>query len=160
MPDAETDDIDNLRRGLNRLRAENSRLARLLDLRGDVMPPSRATRRGTRPARAGHHRVLLGRQARAVPEFVWRSRLRLRRAMGEPAGRNSRLDAGPRRRLAQGVSIAEHLAAEVGTRFASPAILRDKVAAGHLGRSWSSDEEHSTVNQYGLAGHVVRVGTS
>lgn len=39
MPDAEINDIDNLRRELNRLRAENARLARLLDLRGDAMPP-------------------------------------------------------------------------------------------------------------------------
>jgi len=32
------------------------------------------------------------------------------------------------------LAIAEHLAREVGERFAPPEILRDKVAAGHLGR--------------------------
>jgi len=32
------------------------------------------------------------------------------------------------------LAIAEHLAAEVGVRFAPPRILRDKVAAGELGR--------------------------
>jgi 3-hydroxybutyryl-CoA dehydrogenase len=32
------------------------------------------------------------------------------------------------------LAIAEHLAQELGERFAPPAILRDKVAAGHLGR--------------------------
>lgn len=32
------------------------------------------------------------------------------------------------------LAIAEHLALEVGARFAPPAILRAKVAAGHLGR--------------------------
>jgi 3-hydroxybutyryl-CoA dehydrogenase len=32
------------------------------------------------------------------------------------------------------LAIAEHLAREVGERFASPEILRDTVAAGHLGR--------------------------
>jgi 3-hydroxybutyryl-CoA dehydrogenase len=32
------------------------------------------------------------------------------------------------------LAIAEHLAAELGPRFAPPAILRDLVAAGHLGR--------------------------
>ena len=32
------------------------------------------------------------------------------------------------------LAIAEHLAREVGERFAPPSILRDKVAAGHLGR--------------------------
>lgn len=32
------------------------------------------------------------------------------------------------------LAIAEHLAREVGPRFEPPAILRDKVAAGHLGR--------------------------
>ena len=32
------------------------------------------------------------------------------------------------------LAIAEHLAAEVGERFEPPAILRDLVAAGHLGR--------------------------
>jgi 3-hydroxybutyryl-CoA dehydrogenase len=32
------------------------------------------------------------------------------------------------------LAIAEHLAAELGPRFAPPALLRDKVAAGHLGR--------------------------
>jgi 3-hydroxybutyryl-CoA dehydrogenase len=32
------------------------------------------------------------------------------------------------------LAIAEHLAAAVGERFNPPAILRDKVAAGHLGR--------------------------
>jgi 3-hydroxybutyryl-CoA dehydrogenase len=30
--------------------------------------------------------------------------------------------------------LAEHLAQEVGARFTPPAILREKVAAGHLGR--------------------------
>jgi 3-hydroxybutyryl-CoA dehydrogenase len=32
------------------------------------------------------------------------------------------------------LAIAEHLAREVGERFEPPAILREKVAAGHLGR--------------------------
>ena len=32
------------------------------------------------------------------------------------------------------LAIAEHLAAEVGTRFEPPAILREKVASGDLGR--------------------------
>ncbi|QFZ16605.1 3-hydroxyacyl-CoA dehydrogenase family protein [Saccharothrix syringae] len=32
------------------------------------------------------------------------------------------------------LAIAEHLAAELGPRFAPPALLREKVAAGHLGR--------------------------
>jgi 3-hydroxybutyryl-CoA dehydrogenase len=32
------------------------------------------------------------------------------------------------------LAIAEHLAAELGPRFEPPALLRDKVAAGHLGR--------------------------
>ncbi|AKS32132.1 3-hydroxyacyl-CoA dehydrogenase family protein [Mycolicibacterium goodii] len=32
------------------------------------------------------------------------------------------------------LAIAEHLAREIGPRFEPPAILRDKVAAGHLGR--------------------------
>lgn len=32
------------------------------------------------------------------------------------------------------LAIAEHLAREVGDRFAPPSILREKVAAGHLGR--------------------------
>lgn len=32
------------------------------------------------------------------------------------------------------LAIAEHLAKEIGPRFEPPAILRDKVAAGHLGR--------------------------
>ena len=32
------------------------------------------------------------------------------------------------------LAIAEHLAREVGTRFAPPQVLRDKVAAGELGR--------------------------
>ncbi len=32
------------------------------------------------------------------------------------------------------LAIAEHLAREVGDRFAPPAILRERVAAGHLGR--------------------------
>jgi 3-hydroxybutyryl-CoA dehydrogenase len=32
------------------------------------------------------------------------------------------------------LAIADHLAREVGERFAAPAILRQKVAAGHLGR--------------------------
>jgi len=32
------------------------------------------------------------------------------------------------------LAIAEHLAAELGPRFDPPALLRDKVAAGHLGR--------------------------
>ncbi len=32
------------------------------------------------------------------------------------------------------LAIAEHLAREVGERFTPPAILREKVAAGHLGR--------------------------
>lgn len=32
------------------------------------------------------------------------------------------------------LAIAEHLAAEVGARFDPPALLREKVAAGHLGR--------------------------
>lgn len=32
------------------------------------------------------------------------------------------------------LAIAEHLAREVGARFEPPAILREKVAAGHLGR--------------------------
>lgn len=32
------------------------------------------------------------------------------------------------------LAIAEHLAAEIGERFAPPAILREKVARGHLGR--------------------------
>lgn len=32
------------------------------------------------------------------------------------------------------LAIAEHLAAELGPRFDPPAILREKVAAGHLGR--------------------------
>jgi 3-hydroxybutyryl-CoA dehydrogenase len=32
------------------------------------------------------------------------------------------------------LAIAEHLAREVGERFSPPKILRDKVAAGHLGR--------------------------
>jgi len=31
-------------------------------------------------------------------------------------------------------SIAEHLAREVGDRCTPPSILREKVAAGHLGR--------------------------
>ena len=39
MPDAEINDIEPLRRELSRLRAENARLTRLLDLRGDAMPP-------------------------------------------------------------------------------------------------------------------------
>jgi 3-hydroxybutyryl-CoA dehydrogenase len=32
------------------------------------------------------------------------------------------------------LAIADHLAREVGDRFAPPSILRAKVAAGHLGR--------------------------
>ena len=32
------------------------------------------------------------------------------------------------------LAIAEHLASEVGARFEPPAILREKIAAGHLGR--------------------------
>jgi 3-hydroxybutyryl-CoA dehydrogenase len=32
------------------------------------------------------------------------------------------------------LAIAEHLAREIGSRFDPPAILRDKVMAGHLGR--------------------------
>ena len=32
------------------------------------------------------------------------------------------------------LAIAEHLAREVGDRFTPPAILRELVAAGHLGR--------------------------
>ncbi|KOX21345.1 3-hydroxybutyryl-CoA dehydrogenase [Saccharothrix sp. NRRL B-16348] len=32
------------------------------------------------------------------------------------------------------LAIAEHLAAELGPRFAPPSLLREKVAAGHLGR--------------------------
>jgi superfamily II DNA or RNA helicase len=40
MPDAEINDIEPLCRELSRLRAENARLARLLDLRGDVVPPA------------------------------------------------------------------------------------------------------------------------
>ncbi|GAA1261769.1 3-hydroxyacyl-CoA dehydrogenase family protein [Saccharothrix xinjiangensis] len=32
------------------------------------------------------------------------------------------------------LAIAEHLAAELGPRFSPPALLREKVAAGHLGR--------------------------
>lgn len=32
------------------------------------------------------------------------------------------------------LAIAEHLASELGERFAPPAVLREKVAAGHLGR--------------------------
>ena len=32
------------------------------------------------------------------------------------------------------LGIAEHLAAEIGERFAPPQILKDKVAAGELGR--------------------------
>ncbi|MDR6174192.1 3-hydroxybutyryl-CoA dehydrogenase [Nocardioides zeae] len=32
------------------------------------------------------------------------------------------------------LAIAEHLAGELGERFAPPALLREKVAAGHLGR--------------------------
>jgi 3-hydroxybutyryl-CoA dehydrogenase len=32
------------------------------------------------------------------------------------------------------LAIAEHLAREVGDRFAPRSILREKVAAGHLGR--------------------------
>jgi 3-hydroxybutyryl-CoA dehydrogenase len=32
------------------------------------------------------------------------------------------------------LAIADHLAREVGTRFTPPSILREKVAAGHLGR--------------------------
>ncbi|MEU4742026.1 3-hydroxyacyl-CoA dehydrogenase family protein [Actinosynnema sp. NPDC023658] len=32
------------------------------------------------------------------------------------------------------LAISEHLAAELGPRFAPPALLREKVAAGHLGR--------------------------
>ena len=39
MRDAEIDDIKRLRRELDGLRAENARLARLLDLRGDAIPP-------------------------------------------------------------------------------------------------------------------------
>jgi len=38
MPDAEINDIERLRRELSGLRAENARLARLLDLRGDAVP--------------------------------------------------------------------------------------------------------------------------
>ena len=37
-------------------------------------------------------------------------------------------------RLGVGLAIAEHLAREIGVRFEPPAILRDKVAAGDLGR--------------------------
>ena len=40
MPDAGINDIDRLRRELDTLRAENARLARLLDLRGDTVPPA------------------------------------------------------------------------------------------------------------------------
>ena len=32
------------------------------------------------------------------------------------------------------LAIADHLAREVGDRFTPPSILRQKVAAGHLGR--------------------------
>jgi 3-hydroxybutyryl-CoA dehydrogenase len=32
------------------------------------------------------------------------------------------------------LAIAEHLARTLGERFEPPAILREKVAAGHLGR--------------------------
>ncbi len=32
------------------------------------------------------------------------------------------------------LAIAEHLAREVGDRFAPPSILQELVAAGHLGR--------------------------
>ena len=39
MPDGEINDIESLGRELSRLRAENARLSRLLDLRGDTMPP-------------------------------------------------------------------------------------------------------------------------
>jgi hypothetical protein len=39
MSDAESNDIERLRRELDTLRAENARLVRLLDLRGDVVPP-------------------------------------------------------------------------------------------------------------------------
>src|SRR5689334_2271530 len=98
-------ELVRLRRELDRLRAENVRLSRLLDLRGQDGSGAGATRRGGRPTWVGRD-VLTGRgQAGPLRRPVPGPAGCIRGALGEDPNRGNRADARGGRRVAGGARV-------------------------------------------------------